>query len=105
VTGAIRSLNARVVGHEIVIDLQSEVLFGFAESNIRPDAAKILEKVYDIISGQKAGGPVRVGVTRIPFPTTRTTKSFRSGALNPSSNGWWGMGCLSRASVLGALAN
>ncbi|MDQ3751090.1 MAG: OmpA family protein [Acidobacteriota bacterium] len=60
IEGAMRDLNARTVGNEIVVELPSDVLFDFDKYNIRSDAASALEKLLTIIKAQASGGAVRI---------------------------------------------
>lgn len=60
VEGALRDLNARTIGNEIVVELPSDVLFDFDKWDIRPDAARALENLLTVIRAQSPTGGIRI---------------------------------------------
>ena len=51
VEGALQDLGAKVVGQEIVIELNADVLFDFDKSDLKPAAIGALTKVADVLKG------------------------------------------------------
>src|SRR5437868_233463 len=86
--GKTEALNVKETATEIRIEISADVLFDFDRADIRQDAAIALHQVADIIHDKGRGRAVRIEGHTDAKGSDAYIKNSRSGAPNPSGNGW-----------------